>query len=109
MSGGTAYVLDLRESRVNPDALAAGEITLGPLDAEDEVIVRSLVEKHFAETESPMARELLADWPAASARFTRILPAQYARVREALAELEDTGGDLTAPGAWAEFLEVTGG
>ena len=109
MSGGTAYVLDLRVSRVNPDALAAGEITLSPLDAEDEVIVRSLVEKHLAETESPMARELLSDWPAASARFTRIVPAQYARVREALSELEDTGGDLSAPGAWAEFLEVTGG
>ncbi len=109
MSGGTAYVLDLRESRVNADALAAGELTLSPLDAEDEVIVRSLVEKHLAETDSPIARELLADWPAASGRFTRVLPAQYARVREALAELEETGGDLAAPGAWAEFLEVTGG
>jgi len=109
MSGGTAYVLNLRESRVNQDAIASGELTLGPLDPEDEVIVRSLVEKHFAETESPMARDLLADWPVASARFTRVVPAQYARVREALAELEDTGGDLTAPGAWREFLEVTGG
>jgi glutamate synthase (NADPH/NADH) large chain len=37
------------------------------------------------------------------------LPAQYARVREALIEIEIAGGDLTAPGAWAEFLEVTGG
>jgi len=109
MSGGTAYVLDLRTSRVNPDAVAAGEIALGPLDAEDEVIVRTLVERHLAETQSPMARELLADWPAAATRFTRVLPAQYARVREALAELEETGGDLSAPGAWSEFLEVTGG
>jgi glutamate synthase (NADPH/NADH) large chain len=109
MSGGTAYVLDLREPRVNADSIASGELTLGPLDAEDEVIVRSLVEKHFAETASPMARELLADWPTAAQRFTRVLPAQYARVREALSELEETGGDLTAPGAWAEFLEVTGG
>ncbi|MES1171397.1 MAG: glutamate synthase-related protein, partial [Actinomycetota bacterium] len=109
MSGGTAYVLDLRAPRVNAEALAAGELVLGPLDAEDDVIVRSLVEKHFAETGSPTARELLADWPAASGRFTRVLPAQYARVREALSELEETGGDLSAPGAWAEFLEVTGG
>jgi len=109
MSGGTAYVLDLRESCVNPDAVAAGELTLDSLDPEDDVIVRGLVEAHLAETESPKARELLADWPAASARFTRVLPAQYARVREALSELEETGGDLAAPGAWAEFLEVTGG
>ena len=109
MSGGTAYVLDLRESRVNPDALASGELTLSPLDAEDEVIVRGLLEQHLEHTESPRARELLSDWPAAAQRFTRVLPAQYARVREALAELELNGGDLTAPGAWAEFLEVTGG
>jgi glutamate synthase (NADPH/NADH) large chain len=109
MSGGTAYVLDLRSTRVNPDAVAAGEITLGPLDSEDEVIVRDLLEQHLAHTESPRARELLGDWPAAAQRFTRVLPAQYARVREALAEIEISGGDLTAPGAWAEFLEVTGG
>ena len=109
MSGGTAYVLDLRPARVNSEALATGELSLDPLDAEDEVIVRRLVEAHLAETESPTARELLADWPAASDRFTRVLPAQYARVREALVELEQTGGDLAAPGAWAEFLEVTGG
>jgi glutamate synthase (NADPH/NADH) large chain len=109
MSGGTAYVLDLRSARVNPDALASGEITLGPLDSEDEIIVRDLLEQHLAHTESPRARELLNDWPAAAERFTRVLPAQYARVREALAEIEISGGDLTAPGAWAEFLEVTGG
>jgi glutamate synthase (NADPH/NADH) large chain len=109
MSGGTAYVLDLRPTRVNPDAVAAGELTLGPLDSEDEVIVRGLLEQHLAHTESPRARELLGDWPAAAQRFTRVLPAQYARVREALIEIEIAGGDLTAPGAWAEFLEVTGG
>src|SRR5690606_3121884 len=109
LSGGTAYVLALRPSRVNPDALASGELTLSPLDAEDEVIVRGLLEQHLEHTESPRARELLSDWPAAAQRFTRVLPAQYARVREALAELELNGGDLTAPGAWAEFLEVTGG
>ncbi len=109
MSGGTAYVLDLTTARVNADALAAGELTLAPLDAEDETIVRSLLERHASETESPLAAALLVDWPAAVTRFTRVLPAQYARVREALAELEATGGDLSAPGAWSEFLEVTGG
>ncbi|WP_430866851.1 glutamate synthase large subunit [Demequina aurantiaca] len=109
MSGGTAYVLDLREQRVNADALAAGELILSPLDAEDATLVRTLIERHAAETQSPLARELLAHWDQNVQRFTRVLPAQFARVRDALAELEATGGDLLAPGAWAEFLEVTSG
>ncbi|WP_084103934.1 glutamate synthase large subunit [Demequina sp. NBRC 110056] len=109
MSGGTAYVLDLRSERVNAAALAAGELTLGGLDAEDETIVRTLLERHVAYTDSPRAKDLLTHWDEARVRFTRVLPAQYARVRDALAELEASGGDLRAPGAWAEFLEVTRG
>ncbi|WP_297083766.1 glutamate synthase-related protein, partial [uncultured Demequina sp.] len=109
MSGGTAYVLDLRPERVNALALANGELSLSGLDPEDEVIVRSLLERHVVATESPRAKDLLARWDEIRGRFTRVLPAQYARVRDALAELEATGGDLRAPGAWAEFLEVTRG
>jgi len=109
MSGGTAYVLDLRSERVNAAALAAGELTLGSLDAEDATIVRHLVELHLEETDSPHARALLADWEQAVARFTRVLPAQYAKVREVLADYEANGGDLSAPGAWTEFLQVTSG
>ncbi|WP_084078429.1 glutamate synthase large subunit [Demequina sp. NBRC 110057] len=107
MSGGTAYVLDLRPERVNAQAIASGELTLSPLDAEDEVIVHSLLARHVDETESPRGRDLLARWEEIKGRFTRVLPAQYARVREVLADLDATGGDLNAPGAWAEFLEVT--
>ncbi|WP_143338223.1 glutamate synthase large subunit [Demequina sp. NBRC 110054] len=109
MSGGTAYVLDLRTERVNREALASGELTLSPLDAEDETIVRGLIERHVEQTSSPFGKELLSSWDESVTRFTRVLPAQYARVRDALAEIEAQGGDLTAPGAWADFLEVTGG
>ena len=109
MSGGTGYVLDLRPERVNAEAVASGELTLSPLDAEDQTIVRALIEKHHAETESPKARDLLASWDEAASRFTRVLPSQYARVRERLAEIEAEGGTLDAPGAWADFLEVTRG
>ncbi len=109
MSGGTAYVLDLRAERVNKEARASGEVTLGPLDAEDAVIVRSLIETHVKETDSPRGKELLANWDADVHRFTRVLPAQYARVRAALTDLDSKGHDLNAPGAWEEFLEVTGG
>ncbi len=109
MSGGTAYVLDLRRERVNPQAVAAGELEFAPLDAEDEAIVHRLISRHQEFTDSPRARDILQRWDEFRERFTRILPAQYARVRTALAELEADGGDLHAPGAWNSFLEVTGG
>ena len=109
MSGGTGYVLDLRPERVNGEAVATGEITLSPLDPEDVTIVRTLIEKHLAETDSPRAKEILSSWETSVSRFTRVLPAQYARVRDALAELDVTGVDLSAPGAWNHFLEVTSG
>ncbi|GMA37452.1 hypothetical protein GCM10025876_36560 [Demequina litorisediminis] len=71
------------------------------------MIVHSLLARHVEETESPRGRDLLTRWEEIKGRFTRVLPAQYARVREVLADLDASGGDLNAPGAWAEFLEVT--
>ena len=109
MSGGTAYVLDLQRERVNPQALAAGELGLAALDAEDEVIVRALLERHQALTESPQALHILRDWDAYRSRFVRVLPAQYARVRTELAQIEAAGEQLDTPEAWENFLEVTGG
>ena len=109
MSGGTAYVLDIRLERVNRDALASGELMVSAIDEEDAVILRSLVEKHVEETDSPRGRELLVNWEKSLQRFSRVLPSQYARVREVLADIDANGQDLSAPGAWAEFLEVTRG
>jgi glutamate synthase (NADPH/NADH) large chain len=52
---------------------------------------------------------LLADIPAALARFTRVLPAEYARIRAALHDAEEQGIDLATPGAWEQILEVSRG
>jgi len=108
MSGGTAYVLDLRPAALNLQG-AAGELLLSPLDDEDAVLVESLVRRHLEETDSPLARELLDDWGAARGRFTKILPTEFARMREVLAQAEADGVDLTAPGEWDKVLEVARG
>lgn len=109
MSGGTAYVLDLRRERVNTQALAAGELELAALDAEDEAIVRTMLARHSDLTESPRANEVLSQWDEFRDRFVRVLPVQYARVRKVLAELEAAGEQLDTPQAWEGFLEVTSG
>jgi glutamate synthase domain-containing protein 3 len=73
MSGGDAFVLDgdadrmrLGPSDVRAQALVAGD--------ERTTALREILETHAHETGSAIARDLLADWPAAIARFRRYAP-----------------------------------
>ncbi|WP_263730411.1 glutamate synthase large subunit [Cellulomonas sp. SG140] len=109
MSGGTAYVLDLQPALVNTQAVASGELALQPLDDSDVVLVTGLLRRHLDETGSPVAAQLLEDPEAVRARFTRLLPTEYARVREALSKAAAEGLDPTAPGVWERILEVAHG
>ncbi len=77
MSGGTAYVLDLRPERVNPEL-----VDLTPLTDDEAEQVHGLLARHAEETESAVAARLLADWPAARERFTAVMPRDYRRVLE---------------------------
>jgi glutamate synthase (NADPH/NADH) large chain len=108
MSGGTAYIYDLRAERVNRDALASGELSLSPLESADLEILTDLLQQHVDETESPLARRMLADADAL-AKFVRVLPRDYAAVlktrQTAVAEGLDPDGDVV----WSRIMEVTGG
>ncbi|WP_435118759.1 glutamate synthase large subunit [Halolamina sp. C58] len=80
MSGGVAYVYDPDdelERRAN-----TGMVTLSTLSEKDEGVLRRLVENHVAHTGSERGRELLADWPATLAAFTKVMPDAYSRVIE---------------------------
>jgi glutamate synthase (NADPH/NADH) large chain len=109
MSGGTAYVYDLPREKVNPDALASGELSLLPLDSADVEIVTDLLTRHRDETDSALAQRMLDDLDAVVARFVKVLPRDYAAVlrtrQSALDEGLDPDGDVT----WRRILEVTGG
>jgi len=109
MSGGTAYVLDLTPELVNVDAVRSGELALDPLDDEDFALVESLLRSYADETGSLVAAQLLEDPSGTRARFTRLLPTEYARVRGALAQAEADGLDPSAPGVWDKILEVARG
>ncbi|HET8716652.1 MAG TPA: glutamate synthase large subunit, partial [Nocardioidaceae bacterium] len=88
MSGGVAFVLDLDEGRVNPEL-----VELGPVKDDAVEELHHLVRRHHEETGSPLAAELLADWPAAVARFTEVMPSDYKRVLEAREEALEEGLD----------------
>jgi len=109
MSGGRAYVLDLRRELVNSQALAAGELNLRPLDERDRAEVERLLRTHHEETGSPRAGELLGNLPAALERFTAVVPTEYDRMIAALATAEEHGIDAAAPGGWEKILEVARG
>ena len=109
MSGGTAYVHDLRPVRVNADALASGELQLHPLGSADVEILADLLRRHVAETGSPVAERLLADLGTTSAAFTKVLPRDYAAVLATRQAAVDAGLDPDGDETWKRILEVTGG
>ena len=86
MSGGVAWVLDLKEQRVNTEL-----VELGPVQGEGAVELEQLVREHHEETGSDVAAALLADWPTALSRFTEVMPTDYRTVLEAKAKAEADG------------------
>jgi glutamate synthase (NADPH/NADH) large chain len=109
MSGGTAYVLDLDPARMNPLAMAQGDLHLTPLPDTDHLAeVRALVEEHLDLTGSPVAAALLADDGWAS-RITVVTPRQYASVLNIRREVEARGDDPDGPHAWQLILEDSHG
>lgn len=109
MSGGAAYVLDLRPQRLNPLAVAAGDLDVGPLDDDDAALLHDLLRRHREETESTVAWRLLQDFASARERFTKVLPVQYARVLEARAGAEAEGLDPDGDVVWSRILEGSRG
>jgi len=88
MSGGIAYLLDANQARINRDM-----VNIEDLDATDIEFLAGIIGEHATETESAVAAELLANWPANAARFTKVMPADYRRVLDAQARATAEGRD----------------
>ncbi|MBT1176425.1 glutamate synthase large subunit [Bifidobacterium callimiconis] len=104
-SGGNAYVLDLDMSKVNPSAVKSGALKFLPLEGDDEKLVHELIKRHAEETDSTIAKELLANWPAAVERITHIVPTQFVAMTAAMKKAEEDNVDFNAPGAWEKVYE----
>ncbi|MDP8943835.1 MAG: glutamate synthase large subunit, partial [Actinomycetota bacterium] len=90
MSGGVAYVLDedgTFAQRCNRDLVDFDE-----LDEEDLRVLRDLVAEHAARTGSPVAEGVLEDWEASIGRFVKVMPRDFKRVIERLAEEQGGAG-----------------
>ncbi|KOG89041.1 glutamate synthase, partial [Streptomyces varsoviensis] len=87
MSGGTAYVIDLDPRNVNKELGTA----VTTLTADDRRWLHDVVRRHQEETGSTVAATLLADWPAAAARFSKVVPPTYQAVLAAKDAAERAG------------------
>ncbi len=78
MSGGVAYVLD--EDGTFAGRCNKGMVELERLDGHDREVVRRLVERHHAYTQSTVAARLLRDWASAVERLVKVMPTEYRQV-----------------------------
>ena len=104
MSGGVAYVLDLRPELVNPEL-----VDLLPPRRQDIEAIKSLLQAHRERTDSAVAARLLDDWGAAVGRFTVVLPRDYQRVLDVRAQAEREGLDLDGAEVWNRIMEASRG
>ena len=84
MSGGIAYVFDEFDNfktKFNSELCDLKKINS---DSEDGKILIKLVEKHFKETGSPLAHEMLEDWENITNKFKKVVPRDYEKALEKL-------------------------
>jgi len=76
MSGGLAFVLD--DERVLASRVSKAMVDLESLSAEDESLVRALVEEHVGHTRSARGKSVLATW--GKRRFLKVMPHEWRRI-----------------------------
>jgi glutamate synthase (NADPH) large chain len=96
MSGGIAYVYDIdgmfskrcNMSMVSLEKVLPAEADVGNtqhLGQADEVLLKGIVESHANLTNSPRAKEILANWDNAREKFVKVFPNEYKRALTELA------------------------
>jgi len=84
MSGGIAYVYDPENKFVN--GLCNTEtIEFEDISDEDEIHLKSLIEKHVLYTDSKKGYSLLTDWNTSLNNFVKVMPTEYKKALKRLA------------------------
>jgi glutamate synthase (NADPH) large chain len=92
MSGGMAYVYD--PDGALPGRLNAEMVALEDLDADDLDWLQQMLTAHVDATDSAVGQRIMDDWPRQQGYFVKVMPRDYKRVLEAVAEAERTGADV---------------
>jgi len=89
MSGGVAYVYDPQSvfgAKVNYEL-----VELESLSSTDLEELRAILTMHVTETDSAVAAKVLANWASESANFRKVMPRDYKRVLEVMADAKSNG------------------
>ncbi len=90
MSGGIAYVLDKEHdlyTRLNKELVSLESVS----EKTDIAELKSIIEEHEAATGSEKAKKILADFENYLPCFKKIIPHDYAKIRNAVLEFELKG------------------
>jgi glutamate synthase (NADPH/NADH) large chain len=87
MSGGIAYLFsedgEFYEKKFNLEM-----VELEDLQESDHETLQVLLQNHLDYTKSPKAKSILEDWPESSKKFIKVMPTDYKRALEMIADQE---------------------
>ena len=63
-------------------------------DSEDVAWLRDTIQAHVDATDSAVGRRVLADWDGQLKHFVKVMPRDFKRVLQAIAQAESTGEDV---------------
>ena len=92
MSGGIAFVYDPHGQL--PANLNTEMVDLEVPGDDDTEWLHGILTSHRDATDSAVAQSILADWPRQAGDFVKVMPRDYKRVLEAIAEAERNGVDV---------------
>ncbi len=92
MSGGVAYLYD--PDGQLPDHLNAEMVDLDTLDDDDINWLHGMLAAHVDATDSAVGQRILADWTGELKHFVKVMPRDFKRVLQAIAEAERSGEDV---------------
>jgi glutamate synthase (NADPH/NADH) large chain len=89
MSGGVAYVYDPQSvfgTKVNYEMVELESLSSTDLDE-----LKAILTMHVSETDSAVAAKVLGSWATESANFRKVMPRDYKRVLEVMADAKSSG------------------
>jgi glutamate synthase (NADPH/NADH) large chain len=95
LSGGQIVIRPPRGASFEASENVNGEmVALETLDDDDVDWLRGMLVAHVDATDSAVGQRVLADWEGELKHFVKVMPRDYKRVLEAIAEAERAGEDV---------------